>query len=633
MPKLFSASSLSSAVFIAVAATTPTYADDATTVPAVIVSATRTPVPASQVANSVTVVTGGEIEAKQERTLPEVLENVPGLNLVQNGGPGGAAAVFMRGSNANHTKILIDGIDASDSSTPNGAFDYSQVLAGDIERVEVLRGPQSGLYGSDAIGGVINIITKKGSGPAQFTASAEGGSFATFNQTAGVSGSKERFNYAFDVTHFHTGDTQVTPTSLVPAGRAEHDDSYDNRTFSTKLGAALTDTLDVGLVGRYTVSKLYSTFDDFTGPESQQSENNNRALLTRATAHLVSFDGVLDQTAGLAYTDYRHRTLDPNTAPIAPVFNDGDRIKADWQGNIKLAPGQLLTLGAEHQLDQLDDSTPTTAQMTNSAGFIQLQSAFGDRFFNTISLRDDDNSNFGSKATYRVAPAYLLKETGTKLKASLGTGYKAPTLNQLYESYPAFGFFANPNLQPETSFGYDVGFEQELLHKSVQFGSTWFHNSIKNLIDFNTGFTTDINIGKATTRGFESFVVYKPWNILSLLADYTFTVAKNDVTSQELLRRPKNKASLSAVWQVTPSASLTGTLLYTGSSIDGNRDFSIPRMKSGSYTLANIAGDVALNDTVSLFGRINNLFDRRYQNPIGYEQQGIGGFAGIKSKF
>jgi len=609
------------------------FADD--TIAPVIVSATRVPTPADQVASSVTVITSDDIEAKQQRTLPEVLNDLPGINVVQTGSPGGTTSVYIRGANANHTKVLIDGIDVSDPSSVDGSFDFSQILASNIERVEVLRGPQSGLYGSYAIGGVINIITKTGKGPAQFTASVEGGSFGTFNQTAGMSGSTDRFSYNFDAKHYRTTADPVTPTDLVPPGRPKNDDFYDNKTISTKLDAKLTNNFDVGLVGRYVYSELDNTGDDGTGPEAIRSENSNHEYFTRATGHLVSFDGKLDQTIGLAYTSYDRVIIDPNATAFQSYGQyEGDRLKADWQGNIKLAQGQMLTLGAEHQLDQINDpSQPVTAQMTNNAGDIQLQSAFSDRIFNTISLRDDDNNMFGNHATYRIAPAYLILETDTKLKASVGTGYKAPTLDQLFDNYPGFGFFANPDLKPETSVGYDVGFEQNLFKKQVQFGSTWFHNKIKNLINSNDLGTTDINIGRATTYGFENFVAYKPWNILTLRADYTFTMATNDVTDQELSRRPKNKASLNATYQATDKLSLSGTVLYTGDWIDGNRDFSIPRLTAGGYTTLNIVAEYAINDTVSVFGRGNNILDKHYQDPVGFEQQGLGVFAGVKVKF
>src|SRR6267154_621857 len=162
----------------------------------IVVAATRIPTPELQIASSVTVVTAEDIAARQIRTLPDLLKEVPGLNVVQSGGPGGQTSVFMRGTNANHTKVLIDGIDVSDPSSPNAAFDFGQLLTQDIQTLEVLRGPQSGLYGSDAIGGVINVITKSGSGPPKFVARSEGGSFGTFNQTGLASGSLDRIHYA-----------------------------------------------------------------------------------------------------------------------------------------------------------------------------------------------------------------------------------------------------------------------------------------------------------------------------------------------------------------------------------------------------------------------------------------------------
>jgi outer membrane receptor protein involved in Fe transport len=185
----------------------------------IVVTATRIPTPEDQVASSITVVTADDIAARQLQTLPDVLKEVPGLNLVQTGGPGGQTSVFMRGTNSNHTKVLVDGIDVSDPSNPGGAFDFGQFLTQDIQKVEILRGPQSGLYGSDAIGGVINIITKSGQGPAQFNASAEAGSFDTFNQAAGVSGSAGAFHYAANLDHEHAAATPVTPLDLLsPSG-------------------------------------------------------------------------------------------------------------------------------------------------------------------------------------------------------------------------------------------------------------------------------------------------------------------------------------------------------------------------------------------------------------------------------
>ena len=603
-------------------------------IPVMTVTATRVPTPEDQVGSSITVITREEIENRALDSLPDILNDVPGLNLVQTGGPGGTAAVFMRGTNANHTKVLIDGIDVSDPSVADGSFDFAHIVASDIERVEILRGPQSGLYGSDAIGGVINIITKTGSGPPHFTAGLDGGSFDTFNQSAGASGSAGRLGYAVDFSHERTGSVQVTPAELVPPGRAINQDTYDNRTGAAKFGLRLTDNFDLGLVVRSIDTTLAFTGDDFVGPESQRNYGTTSQLFTRGTGHLVLFDGALDQTFGIAYTHHRDRDDDPNPAASAggndPATNTGDRTKFDWQGNLTLAKTQLLVLGAEHETDVLNDTNPTNASVENDAGFAQLQSQFWERLFTTLAIRYDGNSQFGGKATYRASVALLLHETGTKLKGSAGTGYKAPSLSEQFDNFPSFGFFGNPNLRPETSVGWDAGFEQDVPGLPVRVGSTYFHNDIQNLITFKNSFTSSINIGEATTWGAENFVTWKPLDALSLRGDYTYTVAQDDILHQELLRRPRNKASLAATWQATAAATVTATVLYVGPWIDSNRAGTVTGIATPGYTIVDVAGTYRFDHGVSAFVRIDNLLDRHYQDPVGFLRPGLGVFAGIR---
>ena len=634
MPRLpyAAASAASALLLLSSAALMPACAEQevAQVLPDVVVTATRVPTPASEVASSVTVITHDEIERREGRTLTDVLQDVPGLNLVQNGGPGGTTSVFMRGANPNGVKVLIDGIDVSDPSSNSGTFNFEHLLTDDIDRVEVLRGPQSGLYGANTIGGVINVITKKGTGPAQLRGMIEGGSRGTFNQEGGVSGATGRFNYDFDVAHVHVDHTQVTPSPLVVPGRTSEGDSYDNTSVSTRLGAGLTNNLDVGLVARFIDTTLNFTADDFVGPESLRSEEDKTQVYTRGTAHLALFDGRFEQTLGVAYSQLNQKDLDPNVAPTSVSLFNGDRYKFDWQGNVKLAPAQLLLLGAEHQLDQIDSTGPIAADMTNDAGYLQLQSGFGARFFNTVSLRLDDNDRFGSKPTFRVAPAFLLPETDTKLKGSVGTAFNPPTLTQLFQSFPAFGFFANPDLKPETSLGFDAGFEQGVLEQRVQFGATYFHNDIDDLIAINDTATTLINVGKATTYGVESFLSYKPWERLTLRGDYTFMIAKDDILDEPLLRRPKHKASLNAAWQATAAATLSATLLYVGPWFDVNRAGTASGLKVNGYATVNLAGAYELGHGLTAFGRIDNLLDRRYQEPLGFQRPGFGVFAGLR---
>jgi vitamin B12 transporter len=597
----------------------------------IIVSATRLPTPEDEVASSVTLITAADIDAQQARTLPDILQTVPGLNVIQTGGAGGATSIFMRGTNSNHVKILIDGIDVSDPSTPGDAFDLAHLLLADIDRIEVLRGPQSGLYGSDAIGGAIYIVTKAGLGPFKATATLEGGSFGTFNQMGAVSGSAGDSNYAFNIDHFRSTDTPVTPLDLLAPGERRNNDSYDNQSFSTKLGTKLTDNLDVTVVARYVDTTLLFTSQDYnvfpTIPDATRSEEDMQQLYTRASAHLALFDGRFDETLGVGYTHDHTSDYGPE---VSSSFERGDRLKVDWQGNVTLAANEILVLGAEHQRDAIEQS-PISAQTTTNAGFAQLQSSFGNRFFDTVSVRYDDNDRFGGKTTYRIAPEFIVTETGTTLKGSVGTGFKAPTLNQLFVNFPDFDFVANPNLRPESSVGYDLGFEQALMEKELRFGITYFHNHIHDLINDNSTFTSYANIDSATTYGFENFIAYTPSRHLLLRADYTYTLAQDDILREELLRRPKVKASFAATWQASDALSFTATELYVGPWIDGNRDFSIERLNAGGYATANIAGSYVLSRNLTVLARINNLFDRRYEDPVGFDRPGFGVFAGIKA--
>jgi vitamin B12 transporter len=601
----------------------------------VVVTATRVATPLDRLGSSLTLITAQDIERRQWRTLPDALADAPGLNVVQTGGPGGQTSVFIRGANANHTKVIIDGMDVNDPSV--GAFDFGQMLTGDIDRIEILRGPVSSLYGSDALGGVINIVTRSGRRPGEIDASLEGGSFDTFNQTLGVDGAASRVTYAFNLAHLRTADTPVTPVGLLAPGETLNDDRYDNISLSSKLGLDLTDTFGLDLVSRYTNSWLSTTGENFdvypAVPDAAPTVQHEQQIFLRGQARLSLFDGALKNVLGLAYTDYQTRIQAPDDGYGLPpaTIDFGDRLKLDWQGDVRLGADRTLVLGAEDAIDRITGS-PINAHDDDAAGYAELAGRVAGDLFAAASVRYDADDRFGGKATWRIAPTYTIAATGTQLKASYGTGFKAPTLSQLFVSYPEFDFFANPDLKPEQSRGFDVGFEQPLAGDRARLGATYFHNSIADLIDTNALGTTYINIDRATTYGVESFVALTVSRRLELRSDYTYTIATDAATGLELLRRPRQKVSVTATWQASRRLSLSASGLYVGSWVDGNRDFSIPRLRASPYFVANVAASYDIGRGVTLFGRVDNLLDRHYQDPVGFQRPGVGAFFGARVK-
>lgn len=610
--------------------------------PQVSVSATGIATPLDQVGSSVTVITAADIERTQRRTLPDVLNNVPGLNVVQTGGPGGQTAIFMRGTNSNHIKVLLDGIDIGDPSTPNGAVDLAHIATGDIERVEVLRGPQGGLYGANSIGGVISITTKKGEGPAKARATLEGGALGTFNQSAAVSGAKDRFDYAFSVAHLRSSRIDVTPTYVLPAGQAANPNSYDNMTYSTRLGAQVTDDLRVNLIGRYADIRLKYSNDDPstfpTTPYATRSDYGNKAFFGRAEAVYAALDGRFINTVGVNIADNKRTNKDPNANP--ETTNDGTRTAVNWRGQIAVAKGHTLVLGAERSTERANSQTYAifggapisySAKNGNTAGYVEMQSQFAERFFIVGNLRVDDDDMFGSHTTWRVAPAFIVPGSETKLKGSYGTAFKAPTLYELY-GVGDFNYVGNPNLKPETSKGWEVGFEQPLFGDRLRFGVTYFRNDIKDLI--NNVFTpvnTYVNVGKAKTEGYEAFVDIKATDRLRFHADYTRTDATDEIANTELLRRPKHKANFTASYQASDALGLSASVVYVGPWMDFDRQglWFTARDFQG-YTVVNIAANYEVNKQVTVFGRVDNLFDKRYEVPVGWKAPGVGVFGGIK---
>ncbi len=596
-----------------------------------VVSATLIPTPADQGANTVTVITGEDIERLQRRTVPDLLNTVPGLHVVQNGTPGTQTSVFIRGTNSNHVKVYLDGMDIGDPTSPNGAVDFGHLSTFDLDRVEVLRGPQSGLYGSDAIGGVISLTTKKGDGPAKVRALIEGGSFGTFNQAASLSGSHERFNYSFNVSHFRAADTPVTPPYMVPPGGRAIGNYYDNWTYSTRLGADVNDMLSFNFYGRYTEAKLlYSADDPFAFPGvtlPSQSIYRNQNFYGRGETVVTLFDGRFVNVFGYGHVDYTRTNLDP-PATIPSRF-EGVRDKFDWRGTVKVMPGHNVVLGLEREDQRArGDNFPGTVKTGNQAGFVELQSELNKTFFFVANFRRDVHDDFGAHNTYRLAPAVIVPGLETKLKASYGTGFKAPTLYQLFGNGP-FGFMGNPNLRPEKSRGYDFGFEQPIANNRVRVGATYFDNRIEDLIDFLFVPFTNVNVLKARTHGVEAFATVTVNEQLQLRFDYTHTKAWDLTKNVELRRRPRDKFSATATYAPMEGLTLSSTVLHVSSWSDVDRA-TFALVRGGPFTTVNLAADYVINKHATVFARADNLFDRRYENPVGWLQPGLAVYGGVR---
>ena len=582
-------------------------------------SPTAVATPAREIASSVTVITAADIERSSVARCRDALANVPGLNIVQTGGPGGQTSVFMRGTNSNHVKVLIDGIDVSDPSNPNRSFDFGQMLTDDIERIEVLRGPQSGLYGADAIGGVISITTKKGEGPPKATARSRAARSAPSTRSPASAAADQRFNYAFNVAHFRTASTPVTPLELLPPGRPRINDFVRQLDLFDQARRTTSPTTS-RLVGRFTDATLHFTGDDFSifpsVPNGVQSIQAVHQFYQRGELVLTSLDGRLVNYFGANYTNSWNWNKAPD--PAVPGINKGDRTRYDWHSVLEFLPGQIMITGLQQETERLDTGTLMASNGTTSA-FAELQTQLARRLFLVSNVRYDENDAFGNRTTYRLAPAFIVPVTETKLKASLGTGFKTPTLSQLFADFrPAFNFFGNPNLLPEPAVGYDFGFEQPIFNDRFRFGVTRYHNNITNLINTNASGTSYTNVGEAITSGYEAFASAAVTDRLRLRTDYTYTKAIDAITELELLRRPRHKYTLAAEWNPTDQLLLSATWLRVSTWIDGNRDFSIQRLTAPGYAVLNLAANYTVNQYTTVFARVDNALNERYENPTGF---------------
>lgn len=583
-----------------------------------VVSANLVPTPVDQVGSSVTVLTREDIERTGSIHVIDLLKRVPGVSINHNGGPGSTAQMRIRGSDTGQVKVLIDGVEVNDPAGTSNDFDFNALLVTEIEQIEVLRGPQSALYGNDAMGGVVNIVTRKGQGPMRVTGTVEGGSYQTFRQGAGVSGSIGSFNYALSGANL-----QTQGFSRVRAG--DEKDATRSRAVTGRFGYEVGGGLSFEASGGY--SRLDSDFDPSSTRDGPNSIDKTM-VHGRLAAKLSLLDGRWDNT--LSATGSRtERSYDQPTSSTRYSTFDGDRYGVEYRGAVKIGRDDVLTFGAAHETETATSTNTragvTTRDIDRKLGTDSLYAQYllgvGDNLHLTAGVRWDDAEQFGGEATWRLTGAYTVPGWGTILRASYGTAAKAPTLYQLYA--PIYG---NTTLRPEKSQGFDFGFEQPVDSGRFRFAVTAFHNDYRNLIAFQDYY---VNIARARTQGIEATATAAVTPDLSIGIAYTFLDSEDRDTGRDLPRRPRHSANVSADYLGIRGFRIGGALRY----VDRQLNSASSTAELSSFVVVDALVSYDITEKVAAYVRVENLFDEDYQEALGYRTPGRSAYVGLKANF
>ncbi|TVR78384.1 MAG: TonB-dependent receptor, partial [Rhodospirillales bacterium] len=621
-----------------------------TTLPPTVVTASRVPQDPATVGSAVTVITREQLDQKQTRFVSDVLRDVPGLAVSRTGTFGAQTAVRIRGAEANHTLVLIDGVKANIGDF--GSFDFASLLADDIERIEVVRGPQATIFGSNTVGGVINIITRRGTGPLRVDGRAEGGSFATFDGAASVSGGDDQVNARLSIAGLRTDGTNVSR-------EGSEKDGSSNITVDTKVGMTPTESFGLDGVFRYVRTRVDS--DPGTGtaeipgvglvsiPEDGDDLNKLDQFFGRGQASWSLFEGLWENVIGVSYfrSEFQFVRDGERTS-----FTDFDRRIFDYQSNINfdtdvfVAATHGISVIIEHQVEDFD----ATFQAEDGFGTIKNVGFAGeyrlglwDRLFLSGGARFDRNDRFENFTSPRVTASYRHHETGTRVHGSWGQGVRNPTFFELFGSFGTF--IGNPDLTPENSEGWDAGIEQSLFSDRVTVDVTYFQNRITDRISSEgvaPGVSQPINLpGTSRGRGIEASLSAEPFPGFTVRGAYTFTETR-DPDGFQLARRPKHIGSASFNYAFLPDeagrnrANVNLDIRHTGRQRDNV--FLVPffqreRVWLDSFTLVNLAGRYEVLPGLAVIARIENLLDQDYEEAFGFQSPGIGTFGGVQGSF
>jgi vitamin B12 transporter len=594
----------------------------------IIVSASGTDQRRSEVGQAISVVNTKLLETLQTQVISDVLRTLPGVTVARNGGVGAATSVFIRGGDSSQTLVLIDGVRINDPSSPNAAFDFGALLTGNIGRVEVLRGPNSVIYGSQAIGGVVNIVTAQQYGSFRVTARGEYGYRDTAQLQANVSGERGIVSGSLG------GGALRTSGISARAGDAERD-GYRNATANGSLLIDFSNAFELDFRGYYNRGKV--EFDDgFATSPLTDPDSENEQFIGYIGINSTLLDGRLRNRLSYSRTDISRKGRDP----VVPVTFNVNALKAtldrfEYAGSFDVIDQAKLIFGAEYER-----SFASTFFPANGPGAVPDQaqtdviSGYGQVIVKPIvgltltgGARYDDYSDYGGQTTFGANFAYTPNRDKTVIRGTYAEGFRAPTLTE------ALLPFGNTALKPETAKSFDVGIEQFFFGEDVSVSATYFNRRSRNLITFSFVTFLSENIAKARSEGLELGLAVRPTRTLSLSAAYSLIDATSrspDATfGNQLARRPKQNVSTAIDWQSPIGLSLGASLTFTGHSFDNLAN----TQRLDGFTLLGVRAAYPITKQIELFGRIENLGDENYQTAAGFNSLGRNAYIGVRVKF
>ena len=613
--------------------------------PIVVYSAYATPVNQDQTASSVTVLTEKDFATRNATYVSDVLKTVPSLAVSTSGGRGTLTNVFLRGADANHTAVIIDGVKANPVS--GYGFDFGGLALSNIERIEVLRGEQSALWGSDAMGGVIYITTKKGLEKGKtFNVDYDfgTGSHRTVDGSLTLSGSNNNFYYALHGDSHHTQGisalskdrfnyTAQDGTAVSTGGASERDKFHRDNT-SLRFGY---DDNQKGFDFLTSHSSQTANFDN-SATDEKGHYTRTRDTLFKLSGFLGNGDELLKHKVGVS-----HIKTDSDTVGYTSAY-DAKKLNANYQLDVNFDREGTITQGLSFLTDY--QKTDFNSSYFNNAGnkkLIEKSVAAEYRLLHdadhslNVSGRYTDSSEYENSWTGRIAGAYRL-HNNVKAHASIGSAIQNPTITEYY-GYNA-RYIGNPNLQPEKSVGGDVGFLFETDDHRHSVDITYFTRNVKNTISSEvinsvTYASRAVNLdGKSKVKGLEMAYNGKITDVLTAYVNYTYTQTR-DSKGIELARRPKHLANTGLAYQITEKLGADVNLSYTGKRMDTyySPSYSTHKVKLPSYTLANVGVNYKVAESLTVYANLNNVFNKKYENVLGYGQEGRNVYVGLRGSF